>query len=105
MQHKDYEQGSKQDPKFYNKNGSLTRYSFACGYIMEHKIPGYEITMWQEHGAYHVRATQQNGTWWQRIFWDVFDGDELTKARKRYRDGIKEIKALAAVKENNQNAK
>ena len=44
------------EPKFYNKDGSLTRYSFACGYV-ERKD---DLTLHMEHGVYHVRGFRNN---------------------------------------------
>lgn len=43
---------AQREPKFYNKDGSLTRYSFACGYVEQKN--GLRLHM--EHGVYHVRG-------------------------------------------------
>lgn len=79
--------------KFYTKAGLLTRYGFSCGYVEKcEPKPGVNLEMWMEHNTFHVRAHNHNSPG-GRIFWDVFDGDELTKARKRYSHAKRELKA------------
>lgn len=39
-------------PKFKNKDGSLTTYALACGYVEKNK----ELTMGMEYGVYYVRG-------------------------------------------------
>lgn len=41
------------DPQFYNKDGSLTAYSFACGYIENFKLQPRE----SEHGVYDFETS------------------------------------------------
>ncbi len=66
------------------KDGKLTAYGFACGYMEYREFnDGHSIRLWQEHGVYHVRMHHKyNG----RIFWDSFR--TLTEARKRYQKAI-----------------
>lgn len=40
-------------PLFYNRNGTLTRYAFGCGYVEKYGDAG---TLWLEGGVYHVRG-------------------------------------------------
>ena len=65
-------------PVFYNKDGSLTAYALACGYLEQKGevggssasgFTGIQTTMWREHDCYHVRKHDfTNG---KRIFWYV----------------------------------
>jgi hypothetical protein len=72
------------DPKFYNKNGNLTPYAFACGYIQFASIDGTEIAKWENgkelylDGNYHVKK-YKNG---QRVLWESYD--TLKEAREVY---------------------
>jgi len=38
------------DPVFYNKDGSLTKYALACGYVQKKG----NRQLYQEHTCYHV---------------------------------------------------
>lgn len=70
-------------PKFYNADGSLTRYGFACGYTENADNNGLHLSMWLEHNCWHVRLHSETTG---RVFWDTFDNNQLTQARKRYND-------------------
>jgi hypothetical protein len=59
---------------FYNADGSLTRYSFLCGYVEVRK----DMTLGMEHGVYHVKGFHMD----KRI-WESFDS--LTEARAYFR--------------------
>lgn len=74
-------------PRFYNADGSLTRYGLACGYIESTREGNSHLTIWLEHNCYHVRLTNDNG----RVFWDTFDSNQLTQARKRYNQAKREL--------------
>ena len=63
--------------KFYNKDGTLTAYALACGYIETSEKNDIKITLWKE-GCFHVRKHDFNKG--IRIFWKSFDN--LTSARK-----------------------
>lgn len=65
-------------PKFYNTDGSLTVYSFACGYIKTHKTdqPGGLVSLYKD-GCWHVQARDDNRS---RYVWETFE--TLTEARK-----------------------
>jgi hypothetical protein len=63
--------------KFNNKNGSLTRYALACGYL-EQKIKEDNRVSLGLDGVYHVKG-MINGT---RV-WECFD--KLTDARSFYK--------------------
>lgn len=43
--------------KFYTRDGWLTKYSLACGYIESLEIDSdNSITLQKEHGCYHVKG-------------------------------------------------
>lgn len=80
--------------KFYNRDGSLTPYSFRCGY-MEKTEKGLSlwVELYFEGGVYHVRLFDTNaaGYCFKRFntgsdcgrFWLSFH--KLTDARKLYK--------------------
>lgn len=73
------------DPKFYLKNGDLTAYAFACGYIQFASITGKEIDKWDngkelyKDGNFQVKQYKDG----KRVLWQSFD--RLGEARKAYR--------------------
>lgn len=76
-------------PKFRNKNGDLSAYSFACGYVQWASLDGTELGHWQngkkmylDGCVYHVKVFKDG----QRISWESFD--TLGEARKYYRSII-----------------
>lgn len=80
------------DPKFNNKDGSLTRYAFACGYVEQHdnKETNSRVTLWLDCGAYHVRSHQFNGA--GRLAWETFP--TVKEARKFYKEQVKVCEGL-----------
>lgn len=64
--------------KFHNKNGSLTVYAFACGYVEEYKIDDTTLSLFQD-GVWHVQGRNDNG----RFVWESFD--LLGQAREFFR--------------------
>lgn len=72
-------------PTFYNKNGDLNAYAFACGYIQFASKTGKELDKWENgkelylDGNWHVKHFKDG----QRISWESFD--RLGEARKYYR--------------------
>jgi hypothetical protein len=74
------------EPKFYNKDGTLTAYSFACGYIERKETYSGWKEIYMEYIHYHVRSGPKmaNGQTQKWTTWECFD-HELTKARKFYR--------------------
>jgi hypothetical protein len=71
--------------KFKTKQGYLTPYALACGYIEQTEIEGKRVTLWADGGAYHVRNHDFNSH--SRVFWKTYE--RLTNARKAYRQAIK----------------
>jgi len=63
-----------------DKRGRVTAYGLACGYVETKSGHGRDVTLWREHGTYHVRATDTETR--ARVFWDSFA--TLADARKRY---------------------
>lgn len=88
------------DPKFNNKDGSLTRYAFTCGYVEQHenKETNSRVTLWLDCGYYHVRAHQFNGA--GRIAWETFP--TVREARKFYKE---QVKVLADLDKEEREAK
>ena len=82
----------KRDPKFNNKDGSLTRYAFTCGYVEQHdnKETNSRVTLWLDCGYYHVRSHQFNGA--GRLAWESFP--TVKEARKFYKEQVKVCEAL-----------
>lgn len=64
-----------------DRRGNLTAYGLACGYVQRRWSGDVVVTMWKEHGAYHVRGvyyrTDRKG---DRAFWQAFG--KLKEARK-----------------------
>lgn len=58
----------------------LTQYELACGYIQRTESNNRWVTLWQEHGVYHVRAHDFNEH--RRLAWDSFTA--LGKARAAF---------------------
>lgn len=62
--------------RFRNKNGSLTMYAFACGYIETKTSKGVDLSLFRD-GVWHVQARSDDKG---RFIWECFD--TLTQARK-----------------------
>lgn len=62
---------------FNNKNGSLTKYAFLCGYIEQKETMLNRLSLSLD-GVYHVKGFVNN----KRI-WETFE--KLTDARKFYK--------------------
>ena len=80
------------NPKFNNKDGSLTAYGFLCGYIQSktYSTGKDEIRVELYHDScYHVRKFDYREGKEFRV-WESFDN--LTDARKAYKNFHNEIK-------------
>ena len=64
--------------KFRNKNGSLSRYAFACGYVETKPLAtaGGEARLYRDGAAWHIQARDDSRG---RFLWESFD--KLTPAR------------------------
>ena len=98
---------------FRDKRGRLSAYGLSCGYIelaeygkvpvtchivsppFETIGPVVTVTLWHEHGAFHVRA--HNHADGERISWEVFP--TLGKARRCYDRTRTMAKRLVASRE------
>jgi hypothetical protein len=60
---------------------NLSAYALACGYVQRVEIGDYRVSLYREHGVYHVRAYNFEQS--KRIAWDVFH--TLGEARKAFR--------------------
>ena len=66
------------NPKFYNKNGDLSVYSFACGYIQKFNHENGVVELHKD-GCWHIKLYDSSG---DRIEWLAYDS--LTIARKQF---------------------
>jgi hypothetical protein len=64
--------------QFKNKNGDLSVYSFACGYIQEKETLSGRVELYRD-GSWHVRKFDKG----ERLLWDCFD--TLGEARKAFK--------------------
>lgn len=69
----------------HTKNGQLTAYGYACGYLTRHTRYNESKELYKEGGVYHVRYTDgtslPNANHKFKI-WETFD--TLTQAKKRF---------------------
>lgn len=96
------------NPKFHNKNGTLTAYAFACGYCekaqsetmvpytvwivsppYETTTPAIEASLYLDGACYHVTMREADKG---RTLWECFD--KLTDARKYYKALKKQHKLI-----------
>lgn len=69
--------------KLKTKQGRLTSYALACGYIeIKQTEDGLRTTLWKEHGTFHVRHVQRGNRGEQKIYWQAFG--KLKEARKLF---------------------
>ncbi|MFA5670242.1 MAG: hypothetical protein WC967_13450 [Balneolaceae bacterium] len=78
--------------KFKNKDGSLTLYALACGYLQQKKLQDDTIIVELSlDGCFHVKVFDDCGLLnRERLSWDCYD--TLTEARKAYKQAIKVYK-------------
>jgi len=70
--------------KFRNKNGDLSLYSFACGYVQREETERMRKELFLEHSMFHVKVYHlKDGLFSDAIVWNTFDS--LTDARKKYK--------------------
>jgi hypothetical protein len=73
--------------KLRTKNGRLTAYAFACGYVEQKHddATNASTSLWVEHGAPHVRTITRDtaGNITSRD-WQAFDQGQLAEARKAF---------------------
>lgn len=48
----------------------LTAYELACGCVRSQYVGKINITLWSEHGVYHVRAHDHGES--KRLWWDTY---------------------------------
>lgn len=97
-------------PELRRKDGKLSAYGFACGYIDrffdtdEWVSSTVSVEIYMEHSHYHVRtfdhvlrdagASSEWNTAGSWRTWVTFDGNELSLARKEYAKEKARIKVL-----------
>lgn len=77
-------------PRFRLSTGELTRYSLSCGYIYLIDKDNKRLTLWREHGVFHVRYSDMSEKN-QVKEWKVYESDELTEARIHYYELAKQL--------------
>ncbi len=68
----------------------ISAYDLACGYVRSTYVGEVNITLWMEHGTYHIRAHDHGNS--KRLWWDVCA--TLTAANKRFEHGVKMLNLL-----------
>jgi hypothetical protein len=76
-------------PKFRNRDGSLSSYSFACGYIEQFRKDGIHVTL-EKDGCFHIKSYDFNNH--ERLLWETTNS--LTAARKMYKKEVSRVKNL-----------
>lgn len=72
------------NPKFYNSNGTLTKYALFCGYVEKQETEIGKKQMYVEYNHIHVKHHIKTDVSVIQQEWNTFGADELTKARKFY---------------------
>lgn len=76
------------------RNGKITPYGLACGYVEQYEGATYGVRLWQE-GCYHVRVHHTSGyVGYIQDSWESFG--TLTEARRAYVKRISAIKRVDA---------
>lgn len=68
--------------EIHRKDGLLSAYGFACGYIMSKRSANIEVILHKEFNTYHL-SKFKNG---ERVSWASYQPNQLTKARKFFKD-------------------
>jgi len=95
--------------KFYNKDNSLSFYSFSCGYIESYDEDQYWVKLEKDNCCWHVKIF--DNYLHSSYSWESFAIDELTLARKHFYTKIKDCFGLSkleylkavTIKENRNN--
>lgn len=68
---------------FIDRNGNVTPYGLACGYIQTKAVNGVQVTLWRDGGCTctHVRVHDFNEH--KRVSWETFL--KLADARRFFR--------------------
>lgn len=72
-------------PEFKTQAGEHTMYGLSCGYFDRVERGGVAVTLWSEHGIFHVRAHDFNSS--VRLLWESFE--KLAEARKAFRRHVR----------------
>jgi hypothetical protein len=76
-----------------------TKYALCCGAVQRVTVKECPlfityVELYQEHSHFHVRAFQRvkGSSSVDRLAWNVFESNELTKARQNFKNLTKELK-------------
>lgn len=72
--------------QFYNSNGELTKYALFCGYVEKKETNNAKKQMYIEHNHIHVRHHKFTEASIIEEQHEVFEADQLTKARKLFKN-------------------
>ena len=75
--------------KFFNKNSTLTSYSFACGYVEEYG----DLTISREPNGYHVKGFDKQDS----HFWEIREKVKDARVLAREKGGklVKSVKGYS----------
>ena len=75
--------------KFFNKNGTITSYSFACGYVEEYG----DLQISRAPNGYHIRGYDKQNS----HFWEIREKVEDARALARKMGGklVKSVKGYS----------
>lgn len=65
--------------RFKNKDGTLSQYSFACGYVERYGNDIPRATLTHERNGYHVKGFDVDG----KHFWKIFEQAREARAFAR----------------------
>lgn len=68
--------------KFKTKSGLLTDYALSCGYMEVFESTNRRVSLYKEHGVYHVKNTSNEFRYWN-VFETLKDARVAFKAQKR----------------------
>jgi len=68
------------DKQFYNKDGFLTLYGYACGYQTTFTHCDYKLSLYLD-GIWHVRLAHKDIA---RVFWECFDDTTKQSDAKKF---------------------
>ena len=69
--------------RFKNNDGSFNLYALSLGYVEKHRTKYFWFELSMEDSKFHVRFGS-NGE--GASVWETFESNELTKARKFYKE-------------------
>lgn len=73
--------------KLFNKDGTLTAYALACGYVQTKHIGDYQVRLSHNGSSYDIRVWgRDTPVWVGDIRWGWEQSSSLGEARKKFRE-------------------